>query len=181
MNDQANVNDGATGAFAPAGNLVTGIGGRRVLWPVAIGAISVAIGAERALSPIGFILQMISDVLEGGGSPLSRFGGNSLWVLVYWSSQMLMGVLSGALLLPAGLLLWRQSRAGTILHVVYAILMIPLNFLWSIAQIMIFPGMARSPLLVWLIWYATMMIIYPVFLLIWFSRPKVKAETRLWR
>jgi hypothetical protein len=181
MNDQANANDGAAGAFAPAGNCATGIGGRRVLWPVAIGAVSLALGAQKGLGVIGTSSQMLVWAALGSGSLGSSFVSGNLWPMVYASAMLLGGILGAALLLPAGLLTWRQSKAGPAMHVIYAILAILESLLGPIGQIMSYPASYRNQLLVWPIWGATIMMIYPVFLLIWFSRPKVKAETRLWR
>jgi hypothetical protein len=181
MNEQANTNDAATPAFAPVGNLVTGIGGRRVLWPVAVGAISVAYGTQSALGVIGTSSQMLVWAALNSGSLGSSFGSGNLWPMVYASAMLLGGILGIALLLPAGLLLWRQSRAGPTMHVIYAILAILLNLLWSIGLIMSYPESFRTQGMIGPIWNATTAMIYPVFLLIWFSRPNVKAETRLWR
>jgi hypothetical protein len=156
----------------------------RVLWPVAVGAISVAYGAERVLISIGYILQMILILFTGSGSLSSLFlgfGTSDLWGLMFASMQLLSGILGGVLLLPAGLLLWRQSKAGPVMHVTYAVLAILLNLAWPIGQIMSYPAHLRTQVLVYPIWGATMGMIYPVFLLIWFSREKVKAETQLWR
>ena len=184
MDEQVNANDGATQAFAPAGNIATGIGGRRVLWPVAVGAISVAFGAQKALGVIGTSSQMLVWAALGSGSLVSSFGSGNLWPMVSASAMLLGGILGIALLLPAGLLLWRQSRAGPTMHVIYAILAILLNLLWSIGQIgqiMSYPESFRTQGMIGPIWNATTAMIYPVFLLIWFSRPNVRAETRLWR
>jgi len=170
----------ASDRFAPA----TGIGGRRVLWPVAIGAISVALGAEHALHTVGYILQMIYSFFTGDGSLgslLSMLGTNSLWGLLRESVQLLTGIMGGALLVPAGLLTWRQNKSGPLVHAIYAIVAIPLIILWPIVQIMSYSEMFRAQFFIIPIWWATVTMIYPVFLLIWFSRPKVKAETRLWR
>ena len=133
---------------------------------------------------IGYMLHMILSLFTVGGSLdslLSMFGGDNPWGLLTVSAQLLMCVLGGALLLPAGLLTWRQSKAGPAMHVIYAILAILESLLGPIGQIMNCPEMAGLQFVLWPIWGATLAMIYPVFLLIWFSRPNVKAETRLWR
>jgi hypothetical protein len=173
-------------AFAPAGVFATGVGGRRVLWPVAIGAISVALGTLKLLGLIGHVLQLGAQLALYGGAVSGPIFGGNLWIMVYTNNYLVTGIIGG-LLLPAGLLLWRQGRLGPRMHIICAILAIPPNIFSLIGQIMFYPppmGMPTTQWVVWSIspiWSATVGMVYPVFLLIWFSREKVKTETRLWR
>jgi len=195
MNERTNANETAGPAFAnvdypvgmgqrgfvPAGVQPTGIAGRRVLWPVAIGAVSMVFGAQQTLAMAGYLLYMIGRLLSGG-SPLSAFDGSDLWGLADAGIILLNGALCGALLLPAGLLVWRQSRLGPVLSIIFAILDILLTIGQPIARLMSYPEEIRTEwsFVIWPLWSATIGMIFPVFLLIWFARPKVKAETRLW-
>jgi len=172
MNEQANVNDGAGPAY--------GVTYRRVLWPVAVGAVSIALAASKLLTVIGSILGLGFQIVLGGGSSFDWIFSSNLWGMVAGSTYFLGGIM-GCLLLPAGLLVWRQSRLGPGMHKAYAILAIILNLAAPIAQLLAYPESYRMQLFIWPIWRATIEMVYPVFLLIWFARAKVKAETRLWR
>lgn len=201
MNEQTNANDGAAPtdatkssadgppaaacggeqqAFVPSGVFDAGIGGRRVLWPVAIGAASVVVAALKLLTLIGDFLQLGVSVVLGSGPPFSEVFGGSLWSMAAATAYLLGGVI-GALLLPAGILVWRQSRLGPGMHKAYAIIAILLNLALPLTQFFAYPEMYRMQLISRSLWSATLGMVYPVFLLVWFSRAKVKAETRLWR
>ncbi len=172
MNEQTNANDIGEPAY--------GVTYRRVLWPVAIGAVSATMAAYDLLRVIGHILQLGFSFILGGGGQFGGIFSGDLPAMVAGSAYMLGGVI-GALLLPAGILVWRQSRLGPGMHKAYAIIAILLNITFPLAQSFTYPASYRMQLLFWPMWSATMGMIYPVFLLIWFTRPKVKAETRLWR
>ena len=181
----AATHDGQRQAFAPAGEYATGIGGRRVLWPVAVGAISVALGVQDLMAVVGYALHACFTFLVSGGKLLGLDPiSSNRWPLVIMGLQEFPALVGGLIILPAGLLVWHQGRLGPRMHVVYAISAILMNVITPVAS---FLDIARlSPdsqmeFLLFPIWNATVAMIYPVFLLIWFSRPKVKAETRLWR
>ena len=181
----AATHDGQRQAFAPAGEYATGAGGRRVLWPVAVGAISVALGVQDLMAVVGYALHACFTFLVSGGKLLGLDPiSSNRWPLVIMGLQEFPALVGGLIILPAGLLVWHQGRLGPRMHVVYAISAILMNVITPVAS---FLDIARlSPdsqmeFLLFPIWNATVAMIYPVFLLIWFSRPKVKAETRLWR
>jgi len=79
MNEQASVNGPGQQAFVPAGAYATGVGGRRVLWPVAIGAASVVVAASKLLTLIGSILQLGFSIVQGGRGQFSWIFGVDLW------------------------------------------------------------------------------------------------------
>jgi len=91
------------------------------------------------------------------------------------------GGLIGCLLLPAGLLVWRQSRLGPAMLKACAVLAIIFDLAAPLVQFFAYPQSYRMQLFFYPIWSATIGMIFPVFLLTWFARAKVKAETRLWR
>jgi hypothetical protein len=185
-------------AFAPAGVFATGVGGRRVLWPVAIGAASVVEAAHALLNQLGgfaqFLVLLVLFAIRGElGQLISAFKGldaMSILPLVMGAADLILPIL----LLAAGILVWRQGRRAPGLLKAYAIITILLSVGLSILQAIHLPegvagifgsGRARTYLTTSLItsslWRTTTRMIYPVFLLIWFSRPNVQAETRLWR
>jgi hypothetical protein len=172
-------------AFAPAGFCATGVGGRRVLWPVAIGAVSVVLAIQNLLAVVGYALHACLTFLVSGGKLLGLDPiSSNLWPLVIMGLQEFPAFVGGLILLPAGLLVWRQGRHGPRMHVIYAISAILLNVITPVASFLNIARQApdcQMEYVLFPIWNATVGMIYPVFLLIWFSRPNVKAETRLWR
>jgi len=191
----AATHDGQRQAFAPAGEYATGIGGRRVLWPVAIGAASIVLAGQNLLTQLGGYVQFLVRFATSGKlrqlvSEVKGLDAMSILPLVMGAADLILPML----LLAAGILVWRQSRRAPGLHKAYAIITILQKVGLSIFQAILLPegaagifgsGRARTYLITSLItsslWRTTTQMIYPVFLLIWFSRPKVKAETRLWR
>jgi hypothetical protein len=140
---------------------------------------------EYLLAAVGYALHACLTFLVSGGKllvldPIS----SNRWPLVIMGLQEFPAFVGGLILLPAGLLVWRQGRLGPRMHVTYAIVAILLNVITPVAS---FLNIARQApdcqieYVLFPIWNATVGMIYPVFLLIWFSRPEVKAETRLWR
>jgi hypothetical protein len=177
-------------AFAPDGIYATGVGGRGVLWPVAIGAASVVLAGQNLLNQIGgFIRISVQFAISGEPGQLisefKRLDARAIFSLGMGAADLILPML----LLAAGILVWRQSRRAPGLHKAYAIITILQKVGLSIFQAMMFldaagiagSSMARPYMITTSLWRATTQMIYPVFLLIWFSRPNVKAETRLWR
>ena len=168
--------------------------GRRVLWPVAIGAASVVVAGQNLLNQIGgFIRISVQFAIRGEPGQLisefKRLDARAIFSLGMGAADWILPML----LLAAGILVWRQSRRAPGLHKAYAIITILLSVGLSVYQAIIIPGVAgiagvgragtylTTSLITSSLWRTTTQMIYPVFLLIWFSRPKVKAETRLWR
>jgi hypothetical protein len=177
-------------AFVPAGVCATGIGGRRVLWPVAIGAASIVLAGQNLLTQLGGYVQFLVRFATSGKlrqlvSEVKGLDARAIFSLGMGTADWILPML----LLAAGILVWRQSRRAPGLLKAYAIIQILLIVGVSIVQAIVIPtfagisdsSIARTYLITTSLWRATTHMIYPVFLLIWFSRPKVKAETRLWR
>ena len=168
--------------------------GRRVLWPVAIGAASVVVAGQNLLNQIGgFIRISVQFAIRGEPGQLisefKRLDARAIFSLGMGAADWILPML----LLAAGILVWRQSRRAPGLHKAYAIITILLSVGLSVYQAIIIPGVAgilgsgragtylTTSLITSSLWRTTTQMIYPVFLLIWFSRPNVQAETRLWR
>jgi len=186
----AATHDGQRQAFAPAGEYATGIGGRRVLWPVAIGAASIVLAGQNLLTQLGGYVQFLVRFATSGKlrqlvSEVKGLDAMSILPLVMGAADLILPML----LLAAGILVWRQSRRAPGLLKAYAIIQILLIVGVSIVQALVIPtfagisdsSIARTYLITTSLWRATTHMIYPVFLLIWFARPNVKAETHLWR
>ena len=164
--------------------------GRRVLWPVAIGAASVVVAGQNLLNQIGgFIRISVQFAIRGEPGQLisefKRLDARAIFSLGMGAADWILPML----LLAAGILVWRQSRRAPGLLKAYAIIQILLIVGVSIVQAIVIPtfagisdsSIARTYLITTSLWRATTHMIYPVFLLIWFARPNVKAETHLWR
>ena len=162
------------GACAPAGIYPDG---RRVLWPMAIGGVSVAFGAMLLLRMIGLLLNLIVVLFSGGFSLRSILGGHFLSPTNM--GAFLHGVLGG-LLLIAGLLVMRQNRLGPTLHKVYAILALIPAAIAFVAHL-VANWRSATEMVYWTLWPAATVMIYPVFLMIWFHRLDVMREVALWR
>jgi hypothetical protein len=180
-------------ALRPAGIYAAGAGTRRVLWPVTIGAISVALGAWAFLDLLGYAIQFGLLAASRGERDFGSVFKGDFRLTVSVGLILLKGIIA-VFLFTAGLLVVQQSRLGLKMHKAYAIITILLSVGLSILQAIHLPegvagifgsGRARTYLITSLItsslWRTTTQMIYPVFLLIWFSRPKVQAETHLWR
>ena len=220
MNEQANANDGAAepigtaaspidaaslpaGAipattheggrkptFAPAGLYP---GGRRVLWPVAVGTASIVVAGQNLLNQVGGFLQFFARFATKGNpgqliSELKRLDARAIFSVGMGAADLILPML----LLAAGILVWRQNRRAPGLLKAYAIITILLSVGLAIFQANIIPdvagiaggGRARtyltSSLIISSLWRTTTAMIYPIFLLIWFSRAKVKQHVQTW-
>lgn len=94
----------------------------------------------------------------------------------------LAGIVSAALLLAGGIYLLKRRRVGVTLHYVVAILNLVLIVANLVAMLTMAPG-GRMGMLVTVpsILGTILGAAYPVFLLIWLSRPPVRADTANWR
>jgi hypothetical protein len=172
-------------AFAPAGEYATGVGGRRVLWPVAIGAASVVLAGQNLLNQVTNLISLFVRLVAYGpgynwASNLGNIDAMSALSLLFGLIDLAMPIL----LLAAGILVWRQNRHGGLLHRIYAVIVILESMALSVIQANAWSHAYDNIRTEWLILpllWATIRAVWPVFLLIWFARPNVKAEMRLWR
>jgi len=157
-----------------------GIHGRRVLWPVAIAAASIVLGARGALQgTFGLIGALVRLVGEFDINHIHRLDAMSVMALLFGFLDLALPIL----LLVGGLLLWHQSRRAVRLHWIYAVIDVLRIVVLAIMQGVHWTS-SYSPGGLWAFWHlwrATVLAVYPVFLLVWFSRAKVRAEIRLWR
>ncbi len=161
--------------FVPAGVQPTGIAGRPVLWPTAIGSVSIAMGIVLMLGIIGNLLSIGITILASGS--IDGLLGYGLWDQVATCAQLLKG-LNGGLLLAAGVLLTRHAKKGPGMHKLFAILAIITGIAGPLAHISYWITDWHS--MYWMIWPAAMNMVFPVFLLIWFCRPRIKRQVAQW-
>ena len=155
----------------------------RPIWPVALGAVSIALGIQdlagllirsaTTLLPIitGFLNRTVVAIPEGPP-----------WVLVLQSLSSLTQLL-GVLLLIGGIKLCHHHRSALPLHVLYAVLKILVAIVTPACIYGAAPEYLRSSpssFLIWQIARVPLTIAYPVFLLVWFSRAKIRQQARGW-
>jgi hypothetical protein len=153
------------------------------LWPRVIGVLSIVLAGQSMLGLVGALIQVILALVTGQGgfgALLGRFG----WGAVYALNVVGMPALS-VVLMVGGFLLYRRHRLGARLHVIYAIPAILLVGILPVAYIgLLVPQMGQQAAvfaIVSTIWGATTRGIYPVFLLVWFSKANIRRQVRAWR
>ena len=143
----------------------------RPVWPAVIAAISLIKAGMDALRAVASTSLLVRELaFPDDWLPLGA------WTTAWWVLDIL-GSLSALLLLPAGIALWGRRRWGATVHLVWAgaaalaLMASPLagalaggSWRWSFGQ-------ASN---------ATFHMIYPVFVLIWFTRPRVRRQVAAW-
>lgn len=148
------------------------------VWPAALGVVSMVLAGRhlfRFIWSFGSLFLSPQSFLEGAG-----LGKALLWL---FNALLWTGV--GVLLLVAGWRLCRRRRGAAVCHVVYALLAAA-----AVAYRLVLVGSwlpARGP-----DWYtyasladlglrAIFSLAFPVFLVVWFLRPKIRRQLRSWR
>ena len=166
---------------APPGALDVSVPYNRPVWPVVLGVLSMVIGGRSLLLLLGSLLQVAYSLLLSGrslsGSPL--VGAYGAWEIVRMAELLLVPFL-GAVLLLAGFALYRHHRFAPALHVAYAVPRILCALVLPVANILTCPPQIRQYFAFLTIQSATLGVIYPAFLLVWFLRPKVWRQARTW-
>ena len=146
------------------------------IWPHVIGALSVLHAAMAVPYLVGVVFSFIRWTLPLEQS-LSFTGVNLAGILQALPS--LIPVLQIALA-AAGVLLWRRRPSGRRLHLACAfwLLIIAAAYPFLMIDVPCTTFSVRNALQP--VYRATTWAIYPVFLLIWFTRPKVKRQVRGW-
>lgn len=152
------------------------------IWPVVLGALTVYWGATGVLASSRALgLSMACD--------LKSFRWN-----VYYGTTMADRVMLGpaALAIISGALLWRRKRAGAALCWLYiaAALIMPLRALVPTLNCLVDAAGTGFLRMVWrqsgpeLLIRRTLhtvkLLAWPVFLMIWLARPKIRAQVRSW-
>jgi len=150
----------------------------RPKWPTIIGVISVILGANVVLG----IFLSLPSFFSPDGWPHNLKG----WVQVASIGLTAYAYLLSLLLLVAGILLLRRRRLGRTLHLVFAAICISTFALYILLWMPGFVGLWPAPsaelvanfkktIPSWL--YG---LIYPAFLMLWFSLPKVRRHVAQW-
>jgi len=170
---------------------VSGAGAKPV-WPTVVGIISLCLaGLGSLMTIVGQIFQAFAADFQ---PPQQRdmLANMPDWHQAYQWSIALIGIAIYVMLAIGGVMLLKRRRVGRTLHVAYALVGIVLAIVGTVVGLILVDYMQfDGPEEMQTITKVTSMggiiiglfisLAYPVFLLIWFARPKVKAETRLWR
>jgi len=151
-------------------------------WPIAVGVVSIILASLRFICvPIGLLGTHTAVKNPPAGAPAFPD-----WWLTYATLGAVPATLLGVLLLVAGIMLCRRRPAGRTAHVVWA----PLELLWRVVDIVCVVQLMRFQRgsgpehlgqQVGLLIGTLIAVAYPIFILIWMSRDRVRAEVAAWR
>jgi hypothetical protein len=143
----------------------------RPIWPAVIAALSLIKAGMDALRAIGDTSRLLGWLVF----PVNGLG-RPAWATTLAVLEIL-GPLSALLLVPAGIALWQRRRWGATVHLVWAGAASAALMAWLLGG-----AMVRGPW-VWPFGQAfdvTVRMLYPVFVLIWFTRPRVRRQVAAW-
>jgi hypothetical protein len=153
---------------------------RQPVWPKVIGIISVVLASLGLVcTPISLFLGMRGANAE---EALKYFPD---WWLAYTTVSCIVGILQAILLLAAGIVVLLKRPAGRVLHLVYAVITIVLGMASSAigATGLVtadMPAPIKISVAVGVFIGVLVGMIYPVFLLIWFLRPRIRDQVAAW-
>jgi hypothetical protein len=154
-------------------------------WPKVIGIISIVLaGLGLICTPIGLATRQAA-----GPAGAEAMAGAPAWYATYQVVSALAGIVVAALLLVAGILLCKRRPAGRTMHIAYAILNIVVAVGNVIAAVTAASNIDTGPneaalfvpvLIGGMVVGLVIGLAYPVFLLVWFTRTKVRDEVAAW-
>jgi hypothetical protein len=154
-------------------------------WPKVIGIISIVFaGLGLICTPIGLATREAA-----GPAGAEAMEGAPPWYATYQTASALAGIVVAAILLVAGILLCKRRPAGRTMHITYAIL----NIVVAVGNVIAaasavgqmdsgpagaapFKGVFIGGIVIGLV----IGLAYPIFILVWFTRPKVRDEVAAW-
>jgi len=155
-------------------------------WPLVIGIISIAWAVIKA-SCIG--IGQLSQVIFRANPRMPH--DFPAWLTAYSIGVSMVTLGIAAVLLVGGVLLLKRRPAARPLHIAFACMEIPLLCLGAVMSVVLMgqmnlptgPGteVAKAMMPVFVVCSIVIWIAYPVFLLIWFLRRKVRQEVASWR
>lgn len=161
------------------------LGAGKSNWPIVIGVISVSLGG------LGMIVNL-SNVILGGIRGSTRGVAISFpeWFGTYTRVAGVVGMGIALLLLLGGIALLRRRRPARPLHMVYAVGKIISSLIGTFIVISAMSDFTRPDEQMAIVMKSSMYIVaflggavacvYPIFLLIWFSRARIRAEMQQW-
>lgn len=151
-------------------------------WPKVIGIISLVFsGLGLVCGPLGKAANIVN--------PASRevYAMFPDWFRTWETVSMLVGIGTCILLLAGGILLLRRRALARALHLAYGALGVVITLVNAAVMVSLFshPGDLPAPLRAAMVSSAVVGVLagmaYPVFLLVWFLRPRIAAEVRGWQ
>ncbi len=155
---------------------------KRSAWPTVIGVISIVLAALGIVcTPVSLGMQSVNPAQK---QMLRHFPD---WWPTWILASSVLGVGFGVLLLIAGILLLKRRPAGRTLHLLYAIASIVMGAVGGVLTALALgealgdlPGPARAGAIGGLAGGTCGGAAYPIFLLVWFFRGKVRADVAAW-
>lgn len=163
-------------------------------WPTVVGIISLCVAGLFSLMTIGSLA--IGAVVQNNPQQRRIMADMPEWV-VSWQYKAISGTFTiGAYVVLAigGVMLLKRRPAGRTLHVAYVLMGIVLAIAGSVVALMMMGHMPATPnappqvdaiqkitTVVGLVIGLAFALAYPTFVLIWFTRPKVKQHIKTWQ
>lgn len=159
-----------------------GLPPKQSVWPKVIGIISTIWGGLGLVClPVNIFMALRMQVPQAN-NPVTFPD----WYMQFQTVGYVAGALFSTLLLAAGITLLQRKAVGRTLHLVYAI--VSTAWLCLVTPILIvafgqakmdprFQGMMTCVMILVMV----LGLVYPVFLLVWFLRRKIREEVQSWR
>ncbi len=153
-------------------------------WATAIGVISIVFGS------LGLICTPVSLLANKINPRTAKMQGRFPdWYATYTIAASLVQVALAGLLLIAGICLLRRSRLARRLHLGYAVpnlllgavgLVVAISTISQVFQESDMPEVATASGMAGAFIGMAFVMVYPIFLLVWFSRRKIREQVQQW-
>jgi len=163
-------------------------------WPTVVGIISLCVAGIFSLMMIGSLA--ISAAVQNNPQQRRIMADMPEWI-ASWQYKAISGTFTigaYAVLAIGGVMLLKRRRAGRALHMAYVMMGIVLAIAGSVVTLMMMDHMPATPnappqahaiqqitTVIGFVVGLAFALAYPVFLLIWFSRAKVRQHVQTWR
>jgi hypothetical protein len=148
------------------------------VWPRALGAVSMLLGGKLLFGSLWSASYPVWNSLLQIQWPMSA---NAPSVIFH-----ALGGALGGLLMVAGWLLWHRRRGAAVCHLIYAVAFVIATLGWPVlaSSATLFwqglSGLSRYYYLALMVGSGLLALAFPVFLLVWFLRPKIRAQVKSW-
>ncbi len=144
---------------------------KRSSWPTVIGVISLVLAGLIVIKFAWSTIMLLKIISDSDAISLP-------WVVV--AVQCIVVLVTQALLLTAGVFTMMRKSVGRILHLIWAGIRLAFGLISLSLTMRAVAGTAPPNDLIWYLLEGALLLSYPVFLLIWFSRKKIRNEVRSW-
>lgn len=159
---------------------------KRPRWPTATGVISVVLaGLGLVCTPIGLAMKNLTSKLAPGTPTVNIEDYLPDWYGTYQTVAILVGIALSVVLLIAGISALRKRAAARTLHLAWAGISIVVSVIHNVILLAFIdlssaPPEMRFAMVPGIIIGIPVGLAYPVFLLIWFNRAKIKQQISAW-